>query len=528
MSNENPTKRTRGNFPAEQPQATPVVPEIRLRQLDANPELDRDVVTDMILSDEFLEKLCPIYKLLERAGCSHRFLSSGLSRTVAGWCFEHYEKHREAPGPDIEIIFKKEIKALPEDEGKLLGMLLQSLADENERRKEYEFHVNSHFAWAKEHIKDCLKVAHVNDARRTVKTATAEAVAELDAQYQALLTAIDGMGQELPSLEGRGLEMKKIPQTKWVIPGMLPEGLSVLGGKPKKGKSILALNILLAITSEAPIFEGMEIEKGSAIYLALEDVPRRLKDRIAKMKGGAEWVGELTMFPQMTFPPMPEGLIRLENAIENHENKNLRLVVVDTWGRFKAPESGKRDPYEVSVEEFSKIKALADKHHVSILLILHMKKEKTEDIIDSFIGTIGRVGTADTLLGLVRKGQEPDATLHIEGRDVEPQDLAVQLDPATLTWKIMGKAKDFKLSTNRQAIVDAILTTGEPMTSGEIARAVKASGKDMSLASVEVTTNQMTKHRTLVRSGKQRHYFYDVSPDIKVRTTLRREKSRED
>ena len=302
MQNENTPKRTRGNSPAEQPQATPAAPEIRLRKPDGNPKFHRDVVTDMILSDDFLEKLYPIYKLVERAGHSHRFLSSDLSRKVAGWCVEHFETYHKAPGPLIKRIFKKEIEALPEDEGKMLGMFLQNLSDENEQRKEYEFHADSHLGFAKEHIKECLKLAHVTDARRTAKTTTADAVAELDAQYLALLAAIDGADQGPAGLSGRGLEVMKIPETQWVVTGLLPEGLSVLGGKPKKGKSVLALNILLAVTSTMPMFEGTEIEKGSAIYLALEDTPKRLQDRINKMKGGAEWVGELSVFPQMTFP----------------------------------------------------------------------------------------------------------------------------------------------------------------------------------------------------------------------------------
>lgn len=516
MQNENTPKRTRGNSPAEQPQATPAAPEIRLRKPDGNPEFDRDVVTDMILSDEFLEKLYPIYKLVERAGHSHRFLSSDLSRKVAGWCVEHFETYHKAPGPLIKRIFKKEIEALPEDEGKMLGMFLQNLSDENEQRKEYEFHADSHLGFAKEHIKECLKLAHVTDARRTAKTTTADAVAELDAQYLALLAAIDGADQGPAGLSGRGLEVMKIPETQWVVTGLLPEGLSVLGGKPKKGKSVLALNILLAVTSTMPMFEGTEIEKGSAIYLALEDTPKRLQDRINKMKGGAEWVGELSVFPQMTFPRMPEGLARLENEIKKHGD--LRLVVIDTWGRFQAPESGKRDPYEVSVEEFGKVKALADKYHISILIIHHLKKEKTEDIVDSFIGTIGRVGTADTLLALVRKGQELDATLHIEGRDVESQDLALQFNPAVLTWRVVGSAEEFSLSMNRQKIVDAILLSGGPMAPKAIARQT-----GLKLGYVETTVQRMAKRGLLTQSG--RYGPYDVCVDTKVKAQVR-ERSR--
>ena len=37
----------------------------------------------------------------------------------------------------------------------------------------------------------------------------------------------------------------EFPEPKWAVPGVLPEGINILGGKPKQGKSIFSLNILL-------------------------------------------------------------------------------------------------------------------------------------------------------------------------------------------------------------------------------------------------------------------------------------------
>ena len=39
-------------------------------------------------------------------------------------------------------------------------------------------------------------------------------------------------------------------EPRWAVPGIIPEGLSILAGKPKKGKSIIALNLCIAITCE--------------------------------------------------------------------------------------------------------------------------------------------------------------------------------------------------------------------------------------------------------------------------------------
>jgi RecA-family ATPase len=40
---------------------------------------------------------------------------------------------------------------------------------------------------------------------------------------------------------------KEVSPIKWVIPGILPEGLTVLAAKPKVGKSTLSLDTTVAV-----------------------------------------------------------------------------------------------------------------------------------------------------------------------------------------------------------------------------------------------------------------------------------------
>ena len=49
------------------------------------------------------------------------------------------------------------------------------------------------------------------------------------------------------------MEIKFSPP-QWLIEGLLPEGLSVLSGAPKIGKSWLSLQIALAVTTASPLF----------------------------------------------------------------------------------------------------------------------------------------------------------------------------------------------------------------------------------------------------------------------------------
>ena len=75
--------------------------------------------------------------------------------------------------------------------------------------------------------------------------------------------AAELMAREIPRAVGRA--------------GMVPEGVALLAGKPKLGKSWLALGLCVAVASGGVAFGNVRVEKGSALYLALEDNERRLQ-----------------------------------------------------------------------------------------------------------------------------------------------------------------------------------------------------------------------------------------------------------
>jgi AAA domain len=82
------------------------------------------------------------------------------------------------------------------------------------------------------------------------------------------------------------LQHKKFSLVSSVIEGLIPEGLSMLVGRPKIGKSWLALDIALAVASQdGTCLGGRKVEHGNVLYAACEDSQRRLQARIAKLHG---------------------------------------------------------------------------------------------------------------------------------------------------------------------------------------------------------------------------------------------------
>jgi RecA-family ATPase len=72
---------------------------------------------------------------------------------------------------------------------------------------------------------------------------------------------------------------------KWAVPGVLPEGVTILAGKPKMGKSWLALGWCVGVAAGGCVLGKIGVERGGSLYLGLEDNKRRLQRRLKKILG---------------------------------------------------------------------------------------------------------------------------------------------------------------------------------------------------------------------------------------------------
>jgi hypothetical protein len=66
------------------------------------------------------------------------------------------------------------------------------------------------------------------------------------------------------------------PEPRWAVPGILLEGVSLLAGPPKVGKSWLSLGLGVGIAAGWTVLGEITVQAGPVLYLALEDTLRRL------------------------------------------------------------------------------------------------------------------------------------------------------------------------------------------------------------------------------------------------------------
>jgi hypothetical protein len=282
------------------------------------------------------------------------------------------------------------------------------------------------------------------------------------------------------------LLQKSFAPIRWAIKDLIPEGVSLLVGAPKVGKSWLALQFGIAISGGTPIWKGREEEAmGDVLLLGLEDNDRRMQSRIGKLSasqtefdargrpGGDPNVSRLHFATQ--WPRMDQGgLDHLKNWLVEHPE--ARLVIVDTLGRFRAPDNGRGSAYQNDYEIGAVLKPIADAYGVALVLLHHTRKQEASDVLDTVSGTQGLTGSVDALLMLRRERGQMDAALYVTGRDIEhEQDYALLFNAEACTWASLGTVHDAKLGRERMAVLD-FLTRAGPSKPKDIAEGINKRG----------------------------------------------------
>jgi hypothetical protein len=264
----------------------------------------------------------------------------------------------------------------------------------------------------------------------------------------------------------------ELPEAKWAVRGVLPEGVTILAGKPKIGKSWLGLGLGIAVGAGGRALGQIAVEAGDALYMGLEDNTRRLQKRMGKMLAGRE---EAPRRLEVTtdWPQLDEGGVE---ALDGWLDKrpDARLVVVDTLKKIRPRKTGSRSVYDLDYEALEPLVPLASARGVAILVVHHLRKLEAGDPLDMISGSTGLTGGVDGAMVLKRDRGKQDATLVVDGRDIEePSELALRWDAEIASWSLMGDAEEYRQSEERRRIVELLERMDEPMWPKEIAEALE-------------------------------------------------------
>lgn len=261
------------------------------------------------------------------------------------------------------------------------------------------------------------------------------------------------------------------PEPTWAVPGIIAEGVNLLAGPPKVGKSWLSLNLGVAIAAGDPALDSIEVEPGPVLYLALEDTPRRLQSRMRKVLAGRRAPHGLTLDTHC--PALPAGGVDyIAGWLDEHTG--ARLVVIDVFTKVRGHAPGGVSAYEADYAAIGHIKRLADAYGVPVLLVHHVRKAASEDFLTEVSGTNGLAGAADAVLVLKRGRAEADGVLHVTGRDVTENDYAMTFDADAGAWRLLdGPAGDHLMNDTRAMIARFVREHPDGRKPKEIAEALQ-------------------------------------------------------
>ena len=271
-----------------------------------------------------------------------------------------------------------------------------------------------------------------------------------------------GMNARLRFLTPAEIRAATPVEPAWIWQGFAARGgVTLLGGKPKCGKSTLILAAIDAITSSAPAFLGREITGTPVVYVSEENAAT-----LAHKLPASPDVRILTRDNAWPKPDWTE----LVSAVVNEATEcGAGLVVIDTLA-FWAAMAAEREKDAGAAQRVMQPILDAARLGIGFVIPVHQRKGDGDDG-EGLRGSSAFAGAADIVIELERTtNPRQRALLTLSRYPSTPGTLVVSRDPATGAWAVVGETADrgdARMIADRQALLDA-LSDGDALTRMEL------------------------------------------------------------
>jgi len=227
----------------------------------------------------------------------------------------------------------------------------------------------------------------------------------------------------LLTIDGETLMSQPLTPLNFVVDTLLSQGLHILAGSPKVGKSWLALWLAVMVAKGDPVW-GMGVKQGTTLYLCLEDSTLRIQNRLFEITEDA---------------PASVHFTTNSDTLGKGLEEQLRAFLSDTLQMIRG--TGYDNTYANDYRDLSALKHIADAHGIAILLIHHLRKELADDVFSRISGTTAISGAVDSSFTLVEdKRGSGKAKLSCIGRDIEYRELTLERN-AENVWELVSDSR---------------------------------------------------------------------------------------
>ena len=237
----------------------------------------------------------------------------------------------------------------------------------------------------------------------------------------------------LLTIDGETLMSQPLTPLNFVVDTLLSQGLHILAGSPKVGKSWLALWLAVTVAKGEAVW-GMGVKQGTTLYLCLEDSTLRIQNRLFEITEDAPASVHFTTNSDTLGKGLEEQLCSFLS-----EHPDTVLVIIDTLQMIRG--AGYDNTYANDYRDLSALKHIADTHGIAILLVHHLRKMNDDDPMNMISGTTGLSGATDSNF-VLRKSQrrENTATLYCTGRDIPYRELTLERN-AENVWELVSDSR---------------------------------------------------------------------------------------
>ena len=240
---------------------------------------------------------------------------------------------------------------------------------------------------------------------------------------------------KLAVIDGETLMDTRLEPIRFCVDTLLPQGLIVLGGAPKIGKSWWVLDLCIRIAKGEPVW-NMPTTKGTTLYLCLEDTLRRVQKRLLCITDDVP----ANAFFATAAHKLSDGLCdEIRTFVKEHPD--TRFVAIDTFQIVR--NSNTDTSYGNDYDEIRMLKQVADELGITLLLVHHLRKQGDNDPLNKLSGTTGIAGGVDTVFVLDKSNRgDNQASLVCTGRDIEFRKLELKFSESDFVWELVSDSRE--------------------------------------------------------------------------------------
>ena len=257
------------------------------------------------------------------------------------------------------------------------------------------------------------------------------------------------------------LEDEPLEDGPWLVAKLLPaNGLSLLAGAPKAGKSTLARNLAVEVARGGGKWLGKDVNQGTVLHLSLEERIQTIRNHYNQLDAPGEQIYLLTK----THPRPKNFILWLQSAIAKYKPS---LVIIDPAIRFLKIRD--MNDYALTTEALDPLINLAREFNTHILLVHHTRKCGGK-YGNEILGSTGLAASVDTIVTLDIKDDQ--RMFYAYGRD------NVDIEMKMLNMDDNGRIDvgDTKREADEDDIrykaIKYLRETGEPQSTDQIREAL--------------------------------------------------------